>query len=121
MPVKSLRSSVKKWPDRRTVLQALTAWAEQLRDPSVVRIGCIGSYARGDRGFGSDLDIVIVVTSSSMPFESRSRDFDATSLPVPADLMVFTEEEVRTHHSPRFKGMLETEAVWVYPSPSATG
>jgi predicted nucleotidyltransferase len=121
MPVRPLSSSVTKWPDRRTVLQALTAWAELLRDPSVVRIGCIGSYARGDWGFGSDLDIVIVVTSSSMPFESRSRDFDTTSLPVPADLMVFTEEEVRTHHSPRFKQVLEKETVWVYPCRSVGG
>jgi hypothetical protein len=121
MPVRSLHSSVKKWPDRRTVLEALTVWAQQLHDPSVLRIGCVGSYARGDRGFGSDLDIVIVVTSSSVPFESRSRDFDTTSLPVPADLMVFTEEEVRRHHSPRFKRVLEKETVWVYPNRSVSG
>src|SRR5258708_32880190 len=56
MPVRSLRSSVLKWPDRGTVEQALAAWAarERLRHPALLRLGWFGSYARGDAGGGGD-------------------------------------------------------------------
>ncbi|MBI2230108.1 MAG: nucleotidyltransferase domain-containing protein, partial [Deltaproteobacteria bacterium] len=59
----------------------------------VVRIGYFGSYARGDWGVGSDLDLVIVVESSNQPFERRSVDWDTTDLPVPVDALVYTQDE----------------------------
>ncbi|MFP4417383.1 MAG: nucleotidyltransferase domain-containing protein [Chitinivibrionales bacterium] len=106
---------MKKWPDRQAVLSAFKNWAYHIAQPDIVRIGCIGSYARGDCGFGSDLDVVIILRSTEMPFESRSMAYDTTSLPVPVDCMVFTEEEIRNHPSDRFKKVLEEEAVWVWP------
>ena len=62
MPVRSLNSSVLKWPDRATVVAALHRWVEHavLGRDDVLRIGYFGSYARGDAGVGSDLDLVIV-------------------------------------------------------------
>lgn len=55
MPVRSLRSSVLKWPDRAQVDAAVREWAAQvaLSRPEVVRIGYFGSYARGDWGWGA--------------------------------------------------------------------
>jgi predicted nucleotidyltransferase len=36
--------------------------------PEVVRVGYFGSYARGDWGVGSDLDLIIIVDRSDEPF-----------------------------------------------------
>lgn len=115
MPVRSLRSSVLKWPDAHTVEQALCRWAQRLAEehPDVLRIGYFGSYARGDAGVGSDLDIVIVVAQSALPFERRSACWDATGLPVPADVLVYTVTEWQIVRE-RFD-----KVVWVYTKDSS--
>ncbi|MEN3186494.1 MAG: hypothetical protein ABDK94_03770 [Atribacterota bacterium] len=45
---------------------------------------------------GSDLDLVIIAQSSSKPFMERTRDFDTTELPVPVDLLVYTQQKFET-------------------------
>ncbi|MGH2658543.1 MAG: nucleotidyltransferase domain-containing protein [Actinomycetota bacterium] len=87
MPVRSLRSSVLRWPDRDEVDRAVRAWAVDVaaRDAVVRRVGYFGSYARGDWGVGSDVDVVVVAAESSQPFDRRPLAFDPTELPVPAD------------------------------------
>jgi uncharacterized protein len=88
MPVRSLSSPVLKWPSRERVLVAAGDWARSLlaAEPLVVRVGYFGSYARGDAGVGSDLDLVVIVREAA-----AERRFDVTRLPVPADVVVFTE------------------------------
>lgn len=88
MPVRSLHSPVLKWPSREAVLAAAAAWARSLleHDRQVLRAGCFGSYARGDAGVGSDLDLVLIVRDGA-----GARLFDVTTLPVPADVLVFEE------------------------------
>jgi HEPN domain-containing protein len=95
MPVRSLSLSVLRWPDRRTVELAVRKWARALReaDSNVSRIGYAGSYARGDWGVGSDIDLIIVLHTSDRPFIERGRAFDATALPVPADVLVYVDDE----------------------------
>lgn len=119
MPVRSLNSSVVRWPDADTVLSALTIWAHEIAiaRPAVERVGCIGSYARGDWGPGSDLDVVIVLRGSDLPFIERAAAFDTTSLPVPCDLLVYTTDEFArvTGESTRFARVLREEARWVGP------
>mgnify|MGYP000005728334 CR=1 FL=1 len=127
MPVRSLRSSVLRWPDGRTVDRAVRSWARKVAQgrPDVLRIGYFGSYARGDWGVGSDLDLVVVVKSSDLPFERRGLDFDTSSLPVPADLLVYTEVEWKgLEGQPGFGLRLARETVWVWdrcqpPSPKS--
>lgn len=117
MPVRSLNSPVLKWPDAQTVVQAVKGWAETVtRDrPEVVRIGFFGSYARGDWGVGSDLDLIIIVADSRQPFELRPSGFNTLELPVPADVLVYTQEEWQAMKpARRFFRELEQEAVWVY-------
>ena len=97
MPVRSLNSSVIRWPDAATVARALRAWAEEtarLR-PELRRVGYFGSLARGNWGVGSDVDVIIVVRIAGAPFFRRAAEWDLTRLPVPADVLVFTEEEWR--------------------------
>jgi uncharacterized protein len=117
MPVKSLSSRVLKWPDAKTVDRAVREWAAACTATraDVVRIGYFGSYARGNWGVGSDVDLLILVESSELPFERRSAAWDATSLPVPADVLTYSVEEWdRLKKGSRFYDTVEREAVWVY-------
>ena len=117
MPVRCLSSPVLRWPDAQAVDLAVRRWAEELgrRRPEVLRIGYFGSYARGDWGVGSDLDIVIVVSHSDRPFVRRACGWDATGLPVPADVLVYTEEEwERFEPESRFARALRDEVRSVY-------
>jgi predicted nucleotidyltransferase len=95
MPVRSLNTSVLRWPDQRQVQAALAEWSRRVRreDARVVRVGYAGSYARGDWGVGSDVDIVVLLREAREPFIERARRFDATALSVPADVLVYTQEE----------------------------
>jgi len=117
MPVRSLNSSVLKWPDAHTVAQAVRRWAKKvvkLRQ-DVLRIGYFGSYARGDWGVGSDLDLIIVVEKADQAFEKRAAEWDVTELPVPADVLIYTKEEWQSlSQRGRFFKTLMKEAIWVY-------
>jgi hypothetical protein len=114
-----LHTPVLKWPDRTTVERALREWVadEAMRHPELVRLGYFGSYARGDWGVGSDVDLVAIVSHSELPFERRSAAWATERLPVGADLLVYTEHEWAKLQSSgsRFAVTLATETAWVYP------
>ena len=117
MPVRSLRSSVLRWPDRDRVDLAVRVWARDLagRRKEILRIGYFGSYARGDWGVGSDVDVLIVVRASDEPFHRRSAAYDATALPVPADVLVYTAKEWEAaSRRPGLPGTARRDAVWVF-------
>lgn len=119
MPVRSLASSVFRWPNKQRVDRAVRAWAqgEAARRQNLVRAGYFGSYARGDWGVGSDLDVVVVITHSSKPPDRRALEWDLSDLPVSADLIVYTEQEWNQlqQAGTRFARTLAEETVWVYP------
>ncbi len=120
MPVRSLHSPVLRWPDRREVASSVAAWAdrEAPRHPGLLRLGYFGSYARGDAGVGSDLDLVAVIESSPEPFERRAVGWDLSSLPVPAEILVYTREEWERlqRQGSRFARTLQREARWLRPA-----
>jgi len=122
MPVRSLRSSVLRWPGAEEVAQAVRAWAaeEIPRHAGLLRLGYFGSYARGDWGVGSDLDLVAVIEVSPEPFERRALAWDLDGLPVPSELLVYTREEwsALQRRNDRFGKVLLEEAVWVWPPPA---
>ena len=107
------------WPDRDLVDREVRRWATQqaASRPQLRRLGYFGSYARNRWGVGSDVDLVAVVASSSVPFEVRALEWDVTSLPVPAEILVYTEAEWTQMQAPdrRFGRMLAEETVWVWP------
>lgn len=115
MPVRSLNTAVFKWPDREQVLGAARRWARALRarDPDVVRIGCVGSYARGDWGVGSDLDVIVILRGCDLTAIERSRLYYPEGLPVPADLWAYSvaEWDALRERSPQLGARLERE--WV--------
>jgi uncharacterized protein len=101
------------------VEEALQAWLtrEVRRHPDLLRLGYFGSYARGDWGVGSDLDLIALVSEADEPFESRALSWDLNPLPVPTELLVYTEPEwCRLLESrSRFAETVMQQAVWVYP------
>jgi predicted nucleotidyltransferase len=119
MPVRSSNTRVLKWPSRAAVDAAARALAKRLAAAhlELVRFGYFGSYARGDWGVGSDLDLVAVVDESRRPFIERSLDFDTAGLPVPAELLVYTRAEWRAleEYGDRFAARLREETVWLHP------
>ena len=118
MPVRSLNSSVLKWPDQSNVDRTARSWAakEAGRHPELLRLGYFGSYARGDAGVGSDLDLIAIVDRSAEPFERRSITWELNTLPVPAELIVYTRQEWKRlqDQGRRFARMLDGQVVWIY-------
>jgi len=117
MPVRLLSSSILKWPEPETVLRSLHEWVAEVTSHhrEIVRIGYFGSYARGDWGVGSDLDLVVIVESSAQPFVMRPAAFDTTRLPVPVDLLIYTTAEWQSLSDQGRWQRAATEIVWVYP------
>jgi len=119
MPVRSLNLSVFKWPSRTQVENAVRAWAAiALKEhPEMLRLGYFGSYARGDWGVGSDLDLLVVVAQTQVPFERRSLAWDLSQLPIPAELLIYSQPEWRRMQMEqgKFAQTLARETVWIYP------
>ena len=116
MPVRLLNSSVLAWPDRATVDAAVRAWilVEGPKHMRLLGVAYFGSYSRGDWGVGSDLDLVAVVEASTESFDRRPLGWDLSPLPVPADLLVYTQAEWNClmKEDSLFARTLKREAVW---------
>ena len=113
MPVRSLNSCVLKWPERGAVLQAFQSWADKASlNKQILGIGLFGSLVQGNWGPGSDLDTIIVLEDSPLPFMERGREFDLSEIPVPVDLLVYTEKEWRSMEKECPKG-LASRVKWV--------
>jgi hypothetical protein len=66
---------------------------------------------------GSDVDILILLEDTALPFERRGTLWDITSLPVPAETHTYTRAEwaaIASHHR-RFYREATRDVVWVYP------
>lgn len=94
---------------------------ESAQHSGLCKLAYFGSYAWGDWGVGSDLDLVAVVRESPEPFHRRARAWDLSGLPVHADLLISTLEEWDRLMAGNtlLARTLEREAIWVYPSEAA--
>lgn len=117
MPVRSLNSSIVRWPAREMVEAAMQQWiaTHLAQNSTVLAIGYFGSYARGEAGVGSDLDVVMIVAESDLPFWQRAMNWDFRSIPVPVELLVYTltEWQQLSDRQPRFWQTLTQETVWL--------
>ena len=80
MPVTSSTSSIKRWPSVETILGALEDWgaaAAERRD-DLVALGYFGSYARGDAGFASDLDLIVYTADEWERLQAENGRFART-------------------------------------------
>ena len=121
MPKRSLSSRVLRWPEPATVLAAASKWATAFgpTQPDLLGIGYVGSYARGDWGVGSDLDLVLVLRRAEEPFHERAGKFERPRLPVPVDLVYTTAEvEAFQKEGRRFGQVLDQELKWLWQGES---
>ena len=118
MPVRSLNSSVIKWPDLQEVKTAIVLWVNKLvgTHPEILRIGYIGSYARGDWGVGSDLDLIIIVEKSDTPFWRRPLTLEMPESPVPVEMIIYTlaEWQAMAGENNLFYRTVEKEVKWLF-------
>jgi len=98
--------------------RAVRSWSieQALHQPEIERIGYFGSYARGDWGVGSDIDLIAVVAGCFEPFERRLLSWELHNLPVPADILVYTLQEWKElqKRNDKFSRMLAREVIWAY-------
>jgi predicted nucleotidyltransferase len=113
------------WPGRNRVSSALAAWALELSKgcEELLAVGFFGSYARGDWGVGSDLDLIVILEACQSPFGRRSVPMEIATLPVPADLLIYTRSEIEEMMKTggRFANTLRAEAVWVWQRDDFSG
>jgi predicted nucleotidyltransferase len=81
---------------RDEVWQALRRFARELpkRSPEVRRIIVFGSVARGDAVPGSDVDLLLVLSSSRRPFLERMSEYLPERFPVGVEIFAYTREEM---------------------------
>ena len=118
MPVRSLNSSIIKWPSDKQVIFSLEKWVKDILqvNEDIIQIGYFGSYAQGNWGVGSDLDIIIILRQSKLPFEKRNQGWGEQSLPVPTDILIYTQlewESMKKEKTPFFL-RINREVKWVY-------
>ena len=98
--------------------QAVRSWSieQALKRPELMYLGYFGSYARGNWGVGSDLDLIAVVDATSEPFERRLLNWEFDILPVPVDILVYTLTEWKEllQKGDKFSRMLNREVIWTY-------
>ncbi|EKP94146.1 putative nucleotidyltransferase [Thermaerobacter subterraneus DSM 13965] len=84
--------------DRGAVLEQVKRWADDLlrRVADVEAVVLFGSMARGDATAHSDVDLLIVLRQSDLPFHERHRSIPYPPVPVPVELFPYTVAEVET-------------------------
>jgi predicted nucleotidyltransferase len=80
--------------------------------PELRRAGFFGSYASQSWGPGSDVDVILTVTHSALPFHRRPVEWPLEELAVPADTLIYTEAEWNDSSNRRFP--FERDVVWVW-------
>ncbi len=100
------------------VVAAARGWARDLKrsHPEVVRVGYFGSYARGDYVPGSDLDVLIELSSSEIPRWPDRRDkYQPAGIPVGVEVFAYlsTELDILRGAGDGFVQAIEAEIVWL--------
>ncbi len=94
--------------DREAIRRAVESFASQLRQdhPEVERVIWFGSWVTGLPVPGSDVDIVLIISSSKMPPRDRSSKYLPERFPVGVDLFAYTQAEFE-HLRKHAPGMYE--------------
>jgi len=104
--------------NRSQVEAALQALVETLRQrEEVLAVVCFGSWARGEAGVGSDVDVLVVLRDSAHSFLERIDRYRPETFPVDLDLFPYTLAEIR-HGQPLARTALQTGTVLWARQPS---
>ncbi len=102
--------------DKDKILLQVKEYSEKLKrdHPEVERIGLFGSYAVDQFGPASDVDLLIILRSSSKRFLDRIPDFLPQDIEVSCDCFPYTIDEInrmKDESNPWILHVLK-EAVW---------
>ena len=124
MPVRSLTQSVLRWPDPDRVLAKVLAWSQDISTScsTLQRVGVFGSFGRGDAGVGSDLDLILVDAEAVGPQSKRLLPWPIEQLPLSADCLVLTPQELQTllRSDQRMGQELRRDFRWLWSRDNAT-
>jgi predicted nucleotidyltransferase len=100
--------------------EAVAAIRELLpRVPGIERVSLFGSYARGRRDLGTDLD-VLVIWETDKPFVERLKAlYSLVAAPVDLDLVCYTPAEFRALRDRPFLRQIAGEEILLYEKKSA--
>lgn len=87
-----------KFLDKPGIMKAIKRLAEELsqKHPEIESISLFGSFARDGAVPGSDVDILIVLTDSNVPFKDRLTKYMPSSFPVGVEVFPYTRCEMET-------------------------
>ena len=82
--------------DREAVWKALRELAPRLAadHPEIVKIAVFGSLVRNEAVPGSDVDVLLVLEASDIPFRDRASRYRPSRFPVGVDLFAYTQVEI---------------------------
>lgn len=104
------------------ILARQTAARMAAHHGEVIRILLFGSFARGDFSARSDMDLLIILKSSTKPIRDRIADFLRDCPAYPTDVFPLTEEELRARldEGDLFWTRALNEAIDCYPAPGSS-
>ncbi|MBI2918623.1 MAG: nucleotidyltransferase domain-containing protein [Chloroflexi bacterium] len=84
------------WFPKDEAWAAARAYARELGQshPEVELVLVFGSLVRNEAVPGSDVDFLVVLTESSVPFFGRSSEYQPERFPVGTDVFVYTQAEL---------------------------
>lgn len=96
MPTGSSASVRIFWLDREGTLQRLRTAVKDLVEehPEIEQAIVFGSLARGDAVPGSDVDLLLILQASELPFLERSVRYRPAGMGIGVDVFAYTREEL---------------------------
>jgi len=96
MQTKSYGSVKITYFDKAGVWKALKVLAQDLSEqhPEIASVGVFGSLARGEAVPGSDVDLLLILDESDLPFIDRASKYRPRHFPAGTDIFAYTREEV---------------------------
>ena len=96
MPRKSSLSVKITYFDKQAVEKALRKYLSELdqKYPEIEKVILFGSFLQERSVPGSDLDLLLVLRESSLPFLERIPHYMPSSFPVGVDVFPYTQEEI---------------------------
>jgi predicted nucleotidyltransferase len=83
--------------DKDAIQKALRSLAARLagEHPEIVKISVFGSFARDEAAPGSDVDLLLVLKASDLPFPERAGHYRPRRFPIGLDIFAYSADEMR--------------------------
>lgn len=100
--------------DGAAVLEALQRLETALRQrQEVLAVVLFGSFQTGRFGVGSDVDLLLVLEDSPVPFLERIPMYLPDDFPVDIDVFPYTRAEIRAGHPLAKEALLTGQLRWI--------